>query len=180
MGGKNLDYHFPNKNNNLNLVSLRQIHKEFDTIEIADKQNTPNKIEENDETKEYTLTLPDGSNFIIPIQRNGMVNATLLCQAGGKLFKDYVKNKQTELYLEALKSDRRILPTELIIVKKKLFNKDSKNHNQALQNHHMFSPFIYINVVLQSTGFGGRLFFVDNLFVRQQRKDGFHFYTTVL
>ena len=107
--------------NNLNLVSLRQLHEEFDalereeTLEASPLDNATLHVEE---AKEYSLTLPDGSNCIIPIQKNGMVNATLLCQAGGKFFKDYLKNKQTELYLEALESDRRIIQSDLIIVKK--------------------------------------------------------------
>jgi hypothetical protein len=107
--------------NNLNLVALRQLHIEFDAREKELGEAVPlpvSTVTESVEAKEYSLTLPDGSNCIIPIQKNGMVNATLLCQAGGKFFKDYLKNKQTEVFLQALESDRRILQSDLIIVKK--------------------------------------------------------------
>jgi hypothetical protein len=106
--------------NNLNLTSLVRIHEEYDEAVKKSSEEEEEQISEDktEEIKEFKLLLPNGSDFIIPIQKDGMVNATLLCQAGGKNFKDYVKNKQTELYIEALKSDRNIIPSQLIIVNK--------------------------------------------------------------
>lgn len=47
-----------------------------------------------------------------------MVNATLLCKAGGKEFREYNRNKQTKDYLQVLKSDVGIPTSQLIICKK--------------------------------------------------------------
>ena len=57
----------------------------------------------------------DNKNFVhIPVQKDGMVNATSLCKAGNKLFGDYKRNKQTDEYLHALSAVMGIPITALI------------------------------------------------------------------
>ena len=59
------------------------------------------------------LILSDGKTMSIPVRKDGMVNATVLCKAGGKLFGHYKSNKQTEAYLKALESNIGIPILEL-------------------------------------------------------------------
>jgi len=66
------------------------------------------------EFKEFKLTLSDGKEFLIPIRKDGYINATQLCKAGNKLFADYQKSKQTQDYLQALSSIMRIRILELL------------------------------------------------------------------
>ena len=47
------------------------------------------------------------SLFIITIfilEKDGMVNATMLCKAGDKQFNDYMRNKQSQDLIEAIRS----------------------------------------------------------------------------
>jgi len=103
--------------NNLNLVALRQLHVEFDAREKELGEAVPlpvSTVTESVEAKEYSLTLPDGTNCVIPIQKNGMVNATLLCQAGNKKFNDYERSKNNKAFFEALKNESGISDSEMI------------------------------------------------------------------
>jgi hypothetical protein len=61
-------------------------------IEIMDKQIINRK-----------LTLPNGQILLIPMRKDGYINATALCKAGGKLFGDYKRTKETTAYLQVLK-----------------------------------------------------------------------------
>ena len=58
----------------------------------------------NEEFKDFQLTLPDGKNFMVSVRNDGYINATQLCQAGNKRINNYTRSKQTEAYLQALRS----------------------------------------------------------------------------
>ena len=45
------------------------------------------------EIKQYKLKLSNNSEVLIPIRGDGMVNATLLCKAGGKKYSNWIQNK---------------------------------------------------------------------------------------
>ena len=52
----------------------------------------------------FQLQLKNNKKMIIPMREDGYINATLLCEAGNKLFGHYKENKQTQDYLQALES----------------------------------------------------------------------------
>lgn len=111
-----------NQYNNMNNTNLRLIHKEYDTAIQKKKEEqktsiTDEKEEDDQEVKEFQLVHENGDNFPILIREDGMVNATMLCKAGGKKFAHYQRNEQTHAFIEALKSDVQYRNTQLIIVK---------------------------------------------------------------
>ena len=67
----------------------------------------------------YNLLLKDGTKFVVPFRKDGMVNATVLCKAGNKKFNDWFRLKNTkELFtLLNINSGSGILPPTLIDVK---------------------------------------------------------------
>jgi hypothetical protein len=61
------------------------------------------------------LGIYHGSSITIPMRKDGMINATMLCKAHGKkLLTNYTRNKETKDYLDELSSDMRISITQLI------------------------------------------------------------------
>jgi predicted GIY-YIG superfamily endonuclease len=56
----------------------------------------------------FKIRLRDDTTLDIGIRPDGFVNATQLCKAGGKLFADYNRSKQTQDYLQALSSNMGI------------------------------------------------------------------------
>ena len=73
--------------------------------DIFDKQEAEDKIiinNENNKVINYTLKLKDNTDFIIPIRKDGYVNATELCKAGGKRIDNYQTSKQGKEYLNEL------------------------------------------------------------------------------
>ena len=44
----------------------------------------------------YNLLLKDGTKFVVPFRKDGMVNATVLCKAGNKKFNDWFRLKNTK------------------------------------------------------------------------------------
>lgn len=85
----------------------------------------------NKEDLSFVLTLQNGEKMNISIREDGYVNATQLCKAGGKLFSDYHKTKQTQEYLEALKSVMNIPITELINIKQGGSNQGTYVHRKV-------------------------------------------------
>jgi len=76
------------------------------------------RIETNEfSINEYKLILKNGNNFMIPIRKDGMINATELCKAGGKKFNDYQRLKQTQEFIKELEKSENIPESKLIIVK---------------------------------------------------------------
>jgi hypothetical protein len=66
----------------------------------------------------FNLTLKNGSSMIIPMREDGYINATKLCQAGGKEFSNWYQNKNTKDIIEALEADLGIPRSALIEIKK--------------------------------------------------------------
>ena len=101
------------------------------TAELKNDQLSNNRLEVfKSNTKQQTeliktsdglfncnLKLPDGSSITIPMRKDGMINATMLCKAHGKkLLTNYTRNKETKDYLHELSSDMRISISQLIQV----------------------------------------------------------------
>ena len=79
-------------------------------------------IDKTDEEKEFVinecrLVLKNGDDFMIPIRKDGMVNATELCKAGNKKFNHYHNLKQTQEFIKELEIMEKIPESKLIIVK---------------------------------------------------------------
>jgi len=109
-----------NQYNNMNNTNLRSMHKQYDeAMSKKQEEDTPPNIEQTEEheVKEFQLVHENGDTFPILIREDGMVNATLLCKAGGKKFAHYQRNEQTQAFIEALKSDMQYRNTQLIIIK---------------------------------------------------------------
>ena len=67
----------------------------------------------SDAIKEYKFGSTD---FMVPIRADGMINATALCKAGGKLIGHYLENKNTKAYLTCLEKNIGIPILDLIKV----------------------------------------------------------------
>jgi hypothetical protein len=61
-----------------------------------------------------SLTLREYNGIQIPQRHDGYINATAMCQAGGKQWSNFRQLKQTEDYVEALESVLGIPRTDLI------------------------------------------------------------------
>ena len=108
------DYHF-----NIKMITkqnLKTIKEPCQDLPLSYDNKNVFKPEYN-EIILHKLVVSKNSTIDIPVRKDGMVNATLLCKAGKKLFADYNRNKQTKAYLQALKSVMGIPITKLIIVK---------------------------------------------------------------
>jgi len=101
---------------------------EAEIIVEEEDEDEKNKDEESNKTeniviakdfeiKEYNLKLKDGNDFIIPIRKDGFINATLLCKAGNKEWKDYNKSKRCKTIVDALKNEVINSHSEIIITK---------------------------------------------------------------
>lgn len=86
--------------------------EEKNGIEESEKKE---KIQNNSNNiVNFTLKLKDNLDFIVPVRKDGYINATELCKAGGKRIDNYKQNKQTQEYLQALISITGIPGIELI------------------------------------------------------------------
>ena len=85
--------------------------------------------EEKEEKKETTITvqskekvfelqLPNNTKISIPIREDGMINATLLCKTGKTRFSKYIKNKQTQDFLNLLSSSEKLSIDKLFFIQK--------------------------------------------------------------
>jgi hypothetical protein len=96
-----------------------------------------NEVSESKENEfsinEYKLILKNGNNFMIPIRKDGMINATELCKAGGKKFNDYQRLKQTQEFISELEKSENIPESKLIIVKHGGISKSIDSLNPKLQ-----------------------------------------------
>lgn len=84
-------------------------------------KNQPNNESKKELTiiKEYKFGVND---YLVPIREDGMINATALCKAGGKIFEHYKENLQSKIYLYELSLSTGI-PT------KNLFEVDIGGYN---------------------------------------------------
>ena len=116
-----------NEYNNVSKSDLLKMHEEY---ELELKKIEEEKDDENDggssESKEndtidqvefsineYKLILKNGNDFMIPIRKDGMINATELCKAGGKKFNDYHRLKQTQEFILELEKSENIRESKL-------------------------------------------------------------------
>ena len=98
------------KYNNLKKEELIKLHEDYDKEKIIEVEEEKEEICEHVielnqpcyEIKECKLVLKSGDDFIIPVRKDGMVNATALCKAGKKKFNDYQRLKQTQEFLNSL------------------------------------------------------------------------------
>jgi hypothetical protein len=128
---------------------------------IVDKTNTihdlKNKIDENKNveikqeeiiTKKTTLTLNDV--VIISRSEDNYINATQLCQAGGKKFNDWVRLDSTKQLIFEAESEAGIPASQLIDIKKgnsKSFNQGTWIHpDMAIQLAQWISPTFALQV----------------------------------
>lgn len=113
-----------NQYNNMNNTNLRAMHQKYDEAVQKKKEDELQKItistttDEKTEAREFQLVHENGETFPILIREDGMVNATMLCKAGGKDFYDYQKTKQTQAFIEALKTEPNIVGSDIIFIKK--------------------------------------------------------------
>ena len=103
--------------NNINLKSTADDLETYQLSNIGQQSFKSDLIKVSDDLFTFNLSLKDGKKMIIPMRDDGYINATLLCKAGGKLFADYKRNKQTESYLQVLESVMGIPITQLIDIK---------------------------------------------------------------
>ena len=68
------------------------------------------------------------------MRRDGYVNATELCKAGGKAFKNWHQNNQTKVFVQALERGIGISATELIQVKQGGVNQGTWIHRKVAVN----------------------------------------------
>ena len=95
------------------LIELIKDHKVDDKVD--DKVNIV--IKEDNNIMPYNLLLKDGSKFVVPFRKDGMVNATMLCKAGNKRFNNWFQTNTTKELIQALESVTGIPAAQLIQVK---------------------------------------------------------------
>ena len=89
-----------------------------DDDEGSSESKINDRVENNQfSINEYKLVLKNGNDFMIPIRKDGMINATELCKAGGKKFNHYHNLKQTQEFITELEKSENIPQSKLIIVK---------------------------------------------------------------
>jgi hypothetical protein len=106
--------------NKLNSEALIKLHKEYDEAMLKQNENkeTESDVIDKIETKEFKLVGLNGETFNLLIQKDGMVNATMLCKAMGKVFYEYERSKPNQAFMEALSSESEIFREQLIQVRK--------------------------------------------------------------
>jgi len=63
---------------------------------------------------EFKLTLKNNTELSIPVSKDGYINVTKLCKAGGKEYKHWKANKESEAVINAIERSVGI-PADLII-----------------------------------------------------------------
>lgn len=102
--------------------------EEVEEVEDADEEEVEEEVKE-EQKKETTITvqskekvfelqLPDNTKISIPIREDGMINATLLCKTGKTRFSKYIKNKQTQDFLNLLSSSEKLSMDKLFFIQK--------------------------------------------------------------
>ena len=95
---------------------IRAQEKEFKKDnKIVDEFNIV--IKEDNSVMPYNLVLKDGSKFVVPFRKDGMVNATMLCKAGNKRFNNWFQTNTTKELIQSLESVTGIPAAQLIQVK---------------------------------------------------------------
>ena len=85
---------------------------------VKEEQKKETTITVQSKEKVFELQLPDNTKISIPIREDGMINATLLCKTGKTRFINYIKNKQTQDFLNLLSSSEKLSMDKLIYIQK--------------------------------------------------------------
>ena len=114
---------------------LKEEHKIEDKIVLTENDKIVLKEEDKIVLKEdtvmpYNLVLKDGTQFVVPFRKDGMVNATMLCKAGKKRFNHWNTLESTKDLIKALESRAGIPALTLIDVKNGGNNRDSWIHRK--------------------------------------------------
>lgn len=107
--------------NNLSKSALVELHQRYD---IETKEHTDNNEDKNahhtpDDTKEFLLVDASGSTHPIIIRKDGMANATLLTKAYNKMINEYLSNKDSKHFIDAVRKDLGYEDTSKLIQIKK-------------------------------------------------------------
>ena len=86
--------------------------------EVKEEQKKETTITVQNKEKVFELQLPDNTKISIPIREDGMINATLLCKTGKTRFSKYIKNKQTQEFLNLLSSNEKLSMDKLFFIQK--------------------------------------------------------------
>ena len=81
---------------------------------LTTKQQNKTNFEQSSDIVEFKLTLKNNTELSIPVSKDGYVNVTKLCKAGGKEYKHWKANKESEAVIKAIERSVGI-PTDLII-----------------------------------------------------------------
>lgn len=90
--------------NNFNKTSLVELHQKYDEEIKKQNINETSNIPQID-TKEFLLVDASGNTHPIIIRKDGMANATLLTKAYNKAISEYLSNKDSKHYIEAVRQD---------------------------------------------------------------------------
>ena len=81
---------------------------------LTTKQQNKTNFKQSSDIVEFKLTLKNNTELSIPVSKDGYVNVTKLCKAGGKEYKHWKANKESEAVIKAIERSVGI-PTDLII-----------------------------------------------------------------
>ncbi len=132
----------------------KEFNKEKEKLEI--RLNNKLNLNQLKEDTTFKLILENNEVMNIGIRSDGYINATQLCKAGGKEFKHYKENKQTQDYLHVLSSVVGIPSTELIDIKQGGVNQGTYVHRKV--GYHL-SQWISPSFAVQVSNI------LDNLFI---------------
>jgi hypothetical protein len=83
------------------IKTLIEETKQFQDSLTTKQQNKIN-FEQSTDIIELKLTLKNNTELSIPVSKDGYVNVTKLCKAGGKEYKHWKENKESEAVIKAI------------------------------------------------------------------------------
>ena len=75
---------------------------------LTTKQQNKTNFEQSSDIVDFKLTLKNNTELFIPVSKDGYVNVTKLCKAGGKEYFKWKENKNSEAIIQALEGSLRI------------------------------------------------------------------------
>ena len=111
-------------------------------IPISHKENKELSVSQSSDIVEFKLTLKNNTELSIPVSKDGYVNVTKLCQAGGKRIDNWIRLKQSKELLEAYSNLPHIPDTEKAIphIRGIEISRVIKGGNVSLQNSGTYYP----------------------------------------
>ena len=91
-------------------TNLKMTTDDLETSRLSNIGQQPFKsdlIKVSDDLFNFRLTLYDGKQINIPMRKDGYINITKLCKAGGKEYYKWKENKESDAIINAL--ERSIL-----------------------------------------------------------------------